>query len=115
MLATLSFQKLDVYRRAIEFFAMSVALLDAAPRGYGSLKEQLRSAALSIPLNIAEGAGRLSEADAARHYGIARGSAMECAAIVDALQVLEAIGEEEYAKAIELLARIVAMLTRLCQ
>ncbi|HEX7604911.1 MAG TPA: four helix bundle protein [Polyangiaceae bacterium] len=111
----LSFQRLDVYRCAIEFLACSTALPQNLPKGYSSLAEQLRRAALSVPLNIAEGAGRVSEADGARHYAIARGSAMECAAIVDALRVLSVVDEEEYERTNELLARIVAMLTKMCR
>jgi four helix bundle protein len=111
----LSFQKLDVYRCAIEFLALSAALPQHLPRGHSGLADQLRRAALSIPLNIAEAAGRTSAADGARHYAIARGSAMECAAIVDALRVLAVVAEEEHVRATELLARIVAMLTRLCR
>jgi four helix bundle protein len=67
----LSFQKLDVYRRAIEFFALAHRVAAALPRGHAVLADQLRRAALSIPLNIAEGAGRGTAADAARHYVIA--------------------------------------------
>ena len=40
---------------------------------------------------------------------------MECAAIVDALRVLAAIDDQRYGRAIELLGRIVAMLTKLCR
>src|SRR5215510_174029 len=110
----LSFQKLDVYRCSIEFLAVA-ASLPKPPKGHGELADQLRRAALSVPLNIAEGAGRASPADAARHYSIARGSAMECAAIIDALQVLAAIDDARYARGLDLLSRVVAMLTRLCQ
>jgi len=111
----LSFQRLDVYRCAIEFLALAIELTTRLPRGYGALADQFRRAALSGPLNIAEAAGRPSESDAARHYGIARGSAMECAAIVDALQLLSVMTEAEHVKAVELLARMVAMLTKLCR
>jgi len=111
----LSFQKLDVYRCAIEFFARSTRLPRNLPKGNAALIEQLRRAALSVPLNIAEAAGRISEADASRHYAIARGSAMECAAILDVLCVLAAVEEAERCEAAELLARVVAMLTRLCR
>jgi four helix bundle protein len=110
-----SFQKLDVYRCAIDFLALSVQFVAKLPKGNASLAEQLRRAALSIPLNIAEGAGRSSDADAARHYAIARGSAMECAAIVDALQVLALLDTTEHVRATETLARIIAMLTKLCR
>jgi four helix bundle protein len=111
----LSFQRLDVYRCSIEFLAVSAQLPARLPRGHASLAEQLRRAALSVPLNIAEAAGRTTEADAARHYAIARGSAMECAAIVDGLHVLAVVDAQLHARAVELLGRIVAMLTKLCR
>ena len=69
----------------------------------------------SIPLNIAEAAGRTGEADAARAYAIARGSAMECAAVLDALLVLKVVEPETHRRGLEILARIVAMLTKLCR
>ena len=109
----LNFQKLDVYRCSIDFLALAVKLSTKIPRGYGTVSDQLRRAALSTPLNIAEGCGRPTDADAARHYGIARGSAMECAAIIDALHVLSTIDEDEYVRGNELLERLVAMLSRM--
>ena len=111
----LSFQRLDVYRCAVEFLAMAIDLTARLPKGYSSLADQFRRAALSGPLNIAEAAGRTSETDAARHYAIARGSVMECAAIVDALRLLSVMSEPEHGKAAELLARMVGMLTKLCR
>jgi four helix bundle protein len=111
----LSFQRLDVYRCAIEFLARSTTLPRTLPKGHSALADQLRRAALSVPLNIAEAAGRVSKADGARHYAIACGSAMECAAIMDALRVLSVVDEQEYERITELLVRIVAMLTKLCR
>ena len=102
---------LEVYRCAIEFLALLVELPAGLPRGHSGLAEQLRRAALSIPL----AAGRTSNADAARHYAIARGSAMECTALMDALRILAGIDDDRHAGAIELLGRIVAMLTKLCR
>jgi len=40
---------------------------------------------------------------------------MECAAIVDSLQVLSILEEERQARGIELVSRIVAMSTKLCR
>ncbi|MSP63194.1 MAG: four helix bundle protein [Myxococcales bacterium] len=68
-------QKLDVYRRAIEFLALASQIATSAPRGNSFLTDQLNRAALSIPLNIAEGAGRFGAPDGARFYSIARHSA----------------------------------------
>jgi four helix bundle protein len=66
----LSFQKLDVYRCSIQFVAIAAEIGGSVPRGHAELRDQLRRAALSVPLNIAEGAGRTSEADGARHFAI---------------------------------------------
>jgi four helix bundle protein len=93
----------------------SSRLLATLPKGNAALADQFRRSALSMPLNIAEGAGRTTEADGARHYAIARGSAMECAAIIDALHVLGLANGEEHGEAVELLGRMVAMLTKLCR
>ena len=111
----LSFQKLDVYRCAIEFFAFVVKVSEAAPRGNAALLDQLRRAGSSVALNIAEAARRTGSADAARTYAIARGSAMECAAVLDTLLLLGAIEAKEKAPGDELLERLVAMLTKLCR
>ena len=83
------------------------------PKGHADLADQLRRAAQSVPQNIAEGCGRTTRADKAKHYTIARGSAMECASHFDVMRVDELIDAELYAQANELLERIVAMLTKL--
>ena len=111
----LSFQKLDVYPCAVDLLSFCATVPGRVPKGFSGLTDQLRRAALSVPLNIAEAAGRSTEADAARHYAIARGSAMECAAIIDSLRVLPVLDDDAHARAIELVGRIVAMLTKLCR
>ena len=109
------FQKLDVYRCAVTFLGVASALAERVPRGYGALADQLRRAALSVPLNIAEGSGKgtMEDREARRFYAIARGSALECAAIVDALAALRHVSADEASNANELLERIVSMLTRM--
>ena len=111
----LSFQKLDVYRLAVEFLALTAEICADVPRGNAPLLDQLRRAATSIPLNIAEAAGRTGKADAAKTYAIARGSAMESAAVLDALLVLKLVGADVHQRGIDLLERVVAMLTKLCR
>ena len=91
---------------------MAVKLADQAPRGYGSLSDQLRRAALSVPLNIAEGSGKTVR-DGACFYTIARGAALECAATLDVLEALGAVRAEDLAHPRALLERIVSMLTKL--
>ena len=109
----LSFQRLDVYQRSIEFLALTAEIRGDAPKGNSDLLDQLRRAASSVSLNIAEAAGRATTADAARVYAIARGSAMECAAVLDALAVLKIVKGDRREAGIALLERVVAMLTKI--
>ena len=108
-----NFRRLDVYGCSISFFKFSIPLTERVPVGYHSLADQLRRAAISIPLNVAEGSGRFDK-DERRYFSIARGSALECAAIMDVLEALGTPSVEEVTQGRELLERIVSMLTKLC-
>ena len=109
----LSFQKLDVYQRSIEFLAFVHHLLSRLPKGHADLADQLRRSAQSTPQNIAEGAGRMSKPDKARHYTIARGSAMESASHLDVMKVGGLLEDQQYVQGIKLLEGVVAILTKL--
>jgi four helix bundle protein len=109
--AYLEIERLDVYRVAREFLAFVGPVLKA--RHLGSLRDQLDRASTSIVLNIAEGAGRRSGADKSAFYVIARGSAMECAAILDVLTGRGILSAEAHRRGRGLLIRSVQMLTRL--
>ena len=106
-------ERLDVYRTAIEFLVLAEEIASSLPRGRAYLADQLRRAATSIPLNVAEGAGEFAPADKARFYRFARRSATECAAILDVCRLLRLAGQAQLVQARELLYRIVAMLTAL--
>jgi four helix bundle protein len=114
-LSMLSFQRLDVYRCSVEFLAFAHGLSSEASRGNASMFDQLKRAATSVPLNIAEASGRTGNADAARAYAIARGSAMECAAVLDALLAITVVTPSDHSRGLDLLSRMVAMLTKLCR
>jgi four helix bundle protein len=77
-----------VHRCTVTFLGVASTLAERVTRGHSALADQLRRAALSVPLNIAEGSGKgtMEDREARRFYAIARGSALECAAIVDALE-----------------------------
>ena len=53
------------------------------------MTSQLRRAALSVHLNLAEGASRKSLAERKRYYEISRGSVIEIDAILDIAEELE--------------------------
>ena len=109
----LSFQRLHVYQRAIEFLALAIDIVGELPRGHATRADQLVRAAESVVRNIAEGAGRWSKADSSKHYKIARGEAMECAASLDVLKLRELVAQQRYDRGIELLEEVVAMLTKM--
>ena len=111
----LDHEKLDVYRCAIEFLGMALRLVGKLPRGNAPLADQLRRAAMAIPVNIAEGTGKVTEPDRARFYAIARGSAMECGALIDVIGLLGVAGDTELAQAKALLVRVVSMLSKMCR
>ena len=111
----LDYEKLDVYRCAIEHLAFVFRSMPAIPRGYSALVDPWRRAAMSVPLNIAEAVGKTSEADRSNRYAIARGEAMECGAIIDVVRLLGVISDSELAEAKRLLIRIVGMLSKLCR
>ena len=109
----LSFQRLDVYQRSIQFLAFASELTEELPRGHSERADQLIRAAESIPRNIAEGAGRWSRADMSKHYKIARGEAMESASSLDVLKLRALVSPANYERGITLLAGIIAMLTKM--
>ena len=69
------FQTLDVYKCAVAFLPVAYWL---SKLGDAELAGQLRRAALSINLNIAEGTGRFGK-DERKFLVTARGSALESA------------------------------------
>ena len=114
VLAKLSHEKLDVYQKSIQFLTLSCDALNAMPRGYADLSDQLKRASLSVPLNIAEASGRTGSRDNAKHFAIARGSALECGAIFDACKAMQIIDDRVFSDGKQLLVAIVSMLSKLC-
>ena len=106
----LAVEGLDCYRLSLEFHLLATTLV---PRSERILRDQLERASISICLNLAEGIGRGSAADQARFFTIARGSATECAAIVDLVRLRRIAPEGVCLAAREKLIRIVQMLTKL--
>jgi len=109
MKAYFDHEKLDVYQESVAFCGWVGDLLNDIT-GKAAAKDQLDRASTSLPLNIAEGNGKFSDADRSRFLEIARGSALECAACLDVLAVRKLASEQQVARQKEKLARIVQML-----
>ncbi len=103
-------ERMEVYRLAMDFVKAANGIRSALSPGRSVLADQLDRAALSIALNIAEGAGEFARREKARFYRMARRSATECAAILDVAGELELADRQIIVAAKELLRRIVSML-----
>lgn len=108
-----NFEQFPVYQLALTFTKEIDSLLQnlALPKN-SRLSDQLTRAALSIPLNIAEGAGRFHKADKKNFYIIARGSVFECVAILDVLKG-QYLSQEEFTKHYTTLETLSKMLSGL--
>jgi len=105
--------RLDVYRLAVEYTAESFRVAKGLSGLHRHARDQWLRAAPSIPLNVAEGNGKRSPNDRARFLEIARGSALECAAIQDVLVASGGLDAESSRSLKRKLQRIVSMLTRM--
>jgi four helix bundle protein len=109
----LDHERLDVYQVSLDFAAWSYQLAKQLKAMDRHSRDQLLRASQSVTLNIAEGCGKLPSTERRRLLQIAGGSARECAAILDILSRSQVISGAEWKTGKELLARIVAMLTRM--
>jgi four helix bundle protein len=110
---TFSHEKLDVYRLSLDYVAWVYKRSNDLTGTHRHARDQWLRASQSIPLNIAEGNGKATQADRRRYFEIARGSALECAAIQDVLEAGNALDGQENRQRKQELDRMAAMLTRL--
>lgn len=110
----LGHERLSIYPISIEFIEWITKNIFKNLAGDSKIADQLSRASSSIPLNIAEGSGKLTEKDKKRFYSIARGSAMECSAIFDVMLARELITENDTLKARQFLMPIIGVLSKLC-
>jgi len=107
-------EKLDVYNFELHFIAWVTPLIeDAKAAASGKIREvcdQLDRASLSSLLNTAEGNGKRQGQVRAKFFDNARGSAVECAACLDALVAKKAFTAERVNEGKAILLRIVSML-----
>src|SRR5579863_3646313 len=105
------------HHRLIAFSVAKELLL--AVRGCHIRDAKLRDEALrsskSACLNTAEGAGRVTRADKARSFAIARAEAVEAAAAVEIALLCGDCGEAAAASVARIANRLVALLTGLCR
>ncbi|MEO8501898.1 MAG: four helix bundle protein [Vicinamibacteria bacterium] len=105
-------ERMRVYQLALELQCHANTLVPSVNR---IVRDQFERASLSIVLNSAEAFGRYSRKQKRYHVAVARGSAMECAAVCDVLRVRRLAPEVECVRAKRLAVRCVQMLSKLEQ
>ncbi len=102
-------EKLDVYRKALEFVAWCSRLRreGSMPR---STATSLDKASTGVALNIAEGNGKFSAKDRCRFIGHARSAALQAAATLDVHALRQAKGKQAAIGGKKHLADVVRML-----
>jgi four helix bundle protein len=110
MKALFDHDRLEVYQAGRDFNRQVHRVLENVGRGHADSKNQLKRAAKSITRNIAEGSGKWSIKDKVHFYHIARGSATECAAELDALVDYQAVRPGQIDDPRRTLSRVVGMI-----
>jgi four helix bundle protein len=115
--AAFDHEKLNVYQVELCFVGWVATLLKEVKAGsaitHREICDQLDRASLSALLNTAEGNGKRQGRQRAKFFDDARGSAVECAACLDALVAKDLAKWERVVEGKAMLVRIVGMLTKL--
>ena len=109
-------EELDVFKLShsltLEIYGITESFPDEEKFG---LISQMRKAAYSIPMNLMEGAHRLSLKEYRQFTGIARGSAGEMKYQLLLVRDLNTISDNEYSDLTSKYERVSQMLTRLAK
>ena len=110
-------EKLEVYRFELRFVSWVADLLEEvrtrAEAPSGEIRNQLDRASLSALLNTAEGNSKRQAPLRAKYFDDARGSAIECAACLDALVAKKLCTNDRVSPGKPMLLSIVRMLVKL--
>ena len=110
-----SYKNLDVYIKARQLVVQVYALLKHYPIDERfALIDQMRRAVLSVPSNIAEGMGRLSNKDQAHFLNMAYESLIEVYAQADIAHDLNYIDNEKFTQLEEQIESISKMIQSMC-
>lgn len=92
-----SYRDLEIYKGSYKLSLYIYKLTTKYPKDeLYSVVSQIRRAAISVPLNIAEGYGRLSEDDFKRFLKISLGSVNETSTLIELSKDLGYINDKEY-------------------
>ena len=106
-------EKLICYQDSLRLVQEVGQFIKSWPKGYGYLADQLKRAASSVVLNLAEGNGRVGQAERRQFFRIALGSAAESCACLDLAEVLHLLPTRQIQTWQDSLKRIYSMISAL--
>jgi four helix bundle protein len=111
----MSYKDLNVWKKSIDFVNKIIDLSEKlnTPKNHFRLIEQLEAAATSIPMNIAEGKGRISKKEFCHFLMIARGSLYETMTLLEIFLLRKWIDPEDFNSLEEHAIEIAKMLNSL--
>ena len=109
--SALPHHSLVAYQVAVEFLLAVKRANIRDPK----FRDEATRAAKSVCLNAAEGAGRITRADKARAFAIARGEAVEAVAAVELCAIVGDVAQDSADQCVTIAKRLVALLTSLAR
>ncbi len=107
-------KKLDVWKLSMEFAVRMYEVTKRFPREERfNLTDQIRRAAVSVPCNIAEGAGRQTKREFANYLHMSQGSLSELDTLLELAKRMEFLPQSEWATLDAQMERIDKMLSGL--
>lgn len=114
MFLNLAHTKLDVFITGKQLVLSCYKLSKLLPQDERfNMTQQLRRAALSVQLNIAEDSSRKSDIERRRYYEISRGSVVEVDTILDIAAELEYVKKEDLTQTGDLIIKTFQMLSKM--
>ena len=102
-------EKLEVYKKSLEFAGWSANLLRDLPKKY-NITDQLDRASDSIVINIPEGNGKFTSKDRCKFFDISKASALECSGCLDTMVAKKIVSADQVQDGKVMLVEIVRML-----
>lgn len=111
---TSDYKELKVWQKSIDLTVSIYEFVKTLPREETyALSDQMRRAVVSIPSNIAEGHGRISDKDCIKFLSIARGSLLEVETQIIICNRLNYISNEKTTNLIDSITEISKMINGL--
>jgi four helix bundle protein len=109
-----SYRQLDVWKVSMDLVDAVYEITEKLPKNQQyTISSQIERAALSVPLNIAEGYGRIHKGEYLHHLSYSQGSTREVETLLIVLSRRKFIENDQLKVAWELTQRVGMMLTKL--